>query len=266
MKNDKEYILYVMGSRGSRPVHGRDFEIFGGQTSCFILKCEKHAVVIDCGTGLFDAEELLKDCEIIDVVFTHVHYDHVIGMLDSSIFPKSARISFFGTFSKWLSYETIKEFFRHPFWPIQPNLGSIAEITDDGNAYNLADGLVLKCYKSNHPDNGSVIVIEAGEKKLCFMFDLEVDGNFDTSILNGTNYLIFDGMFDDDEYQKFMGWGHSTYQEGCRLAAVYNVDELLITHHNPKNDDNKLIAYETKAKNIFSKVRFCRAGDIIAIE
>lgn len=266
MANSNEYTLYVMGARGSRPVHGKEFEIFGGQTSCFIVKTGKHAVIIDCGTGLFDAENILKDCELIDIVFTHVHYDHVMGMLDSSIFPKNARISFFGTFSSWLSYETIKDFYRHPFWPIQPNVGAVCEISNDGSGYNLSDGFILRSYKSKHPDGGNIIALNCEDKKIYFMFDIEIDGTFDLSLLKDCNYLIFDGMFEDVDYAEHIGWGHSTYQEGCRMASVYNCKELLITHHNPKNNDEKLLELEGKAKQIFAKTRFCRAGDVIVIE
>jgi len=262
----KEYTLYVLGARGSRPVHGREYEIFGGQTSCFILKCDKHAVIVDCGTGLFDAERILADCDIIDIVFTHVHYDHILGILDFSIFPKNARISFFGTFSSWISYETISDFYRHPFWPVQPNLGAVCEIANDGSKYNLADGIILQTYKSNHPDGGNVIYITAGEKKVCFMFDVEIEGAVNFSYLRDCDYLIFDGMYEDSEYQEHIGWGHSTYQEGCRLATVYKCKELLITHHNPKNNDEKLLAFEENAKLRFANTRFCRAGDIVPIE
>lgn len=266
MKNSKEYTLFVLGARGSRPVHGRQFEIFGGQTSCFIIKSDKHAVIIDCGTGLFDAEKILSDCDIIDIVLTHVHYDHVMGILDFSIFPKNARISFFGTFSSWLSYNTISDFYRHPFWPVQPNLGAVCEIANDGSSYNLADGFVISAYKSNHPDGGNIIFLKAGEKSICFMFDVEIDGSFKLSFLKDCDYLVFDGMYDDSEYYEHEGWGHSTYQEGCRTASVYNCKELLITHHNPKNNDEMLLSLEKNAKTRFPNTRFCRAGDIFAIK
>jgi len=266
MKNENNYVLYCLGSRGSRPVHGREYEIFGGQTTCFIVKTGKHAVVVDCGTGLFDAQKILEDCEIIDVIFTHVHYDHVIGMLDFSVFPKNARISFFGTFSAWFSYDTISEFYRHPFWPVQPNLGAVCEIANDGKEYPLSDGFVLSSYKCNHPDEGNIISLKTGDKKVCFMFDCELNGAVNFGFLKGCDYLVFDGMFDDSEYQEHAGWGHSTYQEGCRLASVYGCKELLITHHSPNNNDQRLLQFEENAKIRFPKTKFCRAGDIIGID
>lgn len=263
---DKDYILYALGTRGSRPVFGRDYEIFGGQTTCFIIKHDRHAVIIDCGTGLYEAENILKDCEIIDILFTHVHYDHILGLLDFSVFPKNARVNFFGTFKSWLSWDTIKDFYRHPFWPIQPNLGAICEITNDGSEYNLGDGIVMQSYNSSHPDFGNVIVLKIEDKKICFLFDIEDTDGLDLNIIKNADFLVYDGMFDDDEYADYVGWGHSTYQEGCRVACIYHVKELLITHHNPRSNDEKLLKQEEKAKDIFPKARFCRAGDIFLIK
>ena len=263
---NKNYILYALGTRGSRPVHGRDFEIFGGQTTCFLIKYKKHAIVIDCGTGLYDAEELLKDCEIIDVIFTHVHYDHILGLLDFSTFPKDARINFFGTFKSWLSFDTIDDFYRHPFWPVQPSLGAICEIKNDGTSYNLSDGIKMQALNSNHPDFGNVIVLNIHDKKITFMFDVEITNDLDLDFIKDSDFLIFDGMYDDTEYPKHIGWGHSTYQTGCHIAQKCNCKELLITHHNPKNNDEKLLALEDKAKSLYKKTRFCRAGDIFPIK
>lgn len=260
------YTLYAFGTRGSRPVHGRDFEIFGGQTSCYIIKYRKHAIIVDCGTGLYEAENLLSDCDVIDIILTHVHYDHILGLLDFSIFPKNARISFFGTFKSWLSFDTIDDFYRHPFWPIQPNLGVICEIKNDGTSYNLSDGIKMQTYNSNHPDFGNIVVLNINEKKVSFMFDIEIGDNLNLPYISNSDFLIFDGMYDDSEYKEHVGWGHSTYQSGCRVARTNNCKELLITHHHPKNNDEKLLTLEDKAKMLFQNTRFCRAGDIFLIK
>ena len=264
-KNTNDYILYALGTRGSRPVNGKQFLIFGGQTTCFVIKHKKHAVIIDCGTGLYDAKELLADCDLIDVIFTHVHYDHILGLLDFSVFPKNARVNFMGTFKSWVSSDTIDDFFRHPFWPVQPKLGVIGEITNDGSPYNLSDNITLRAYDSAHPDAGSILLFDVKDKKLCFMFDIELTNQIDLNIIRDCDFLIFDGMFEDTDYSNHIGWGHSTYQEGCRLASIYNCKELLITHHNPNNDDKKLLELEAKAKLIFKNTRFCRSGDIFVI-
>lgn len=74
-----KYQLYCCGSRGSRPVEGKRFNEFGGFTSCYVLKTDDYALIIDCGTGLYEANNIILDCSTIDIVLTHMHYDHILG-------------------------------------------------------------------------------------------------------------------------------------------------------------------------------------------
>ena len=39
---------------------------------------------------------------------------------------------------------------------------------------------------------------------------------------------------------KKVDWGHSTWQEGCRLAKLAQVRRLIITHHDPSFSDEDL--------------------------
>ena len=64
-----------------------------------------------------------------------------------------------------------------------------------------------------------------------------------------------------EEYEKHKDWGHSTWEEGCRLAKAANVKELWITHHNPEGTDDLLRMYEKKAQELFPMARFAREGD-----
>ena len=76
-----ELSLHICGCRGSRSVFGPEFTEFGGQTTCFVLKKANYALVLDCGTGLDNARDLLAGCSAVDVVVTHWHYDHVMGLM-----------------------------------------------------------------------------------------------------------------------------------------------------------------------------------------
>ena len=54
-----KFSLYICGCRGSRSVFGAEYAKFGGQTTCFILKEADYALVVDCGTGLYSAREIV---------------------------------------------------------------------------------------------------------------------------------------------------------------------------------------------------------------
>ena len=264
-KKAKSYKLYVCGCRGSRPVHGARFEEYGGQTTCMIIRTGNYALVIDCGTGLYDAKPILEGCKDVDVFFTHIHYDHILGLLDWSVFPKNATIRFFGAFNGWMGKETINEFFRSPFWPLQPWLGQIVDVPRDGTSVKLGGGISVETYPALHPDSSSLLRIKCGKKCVFMMFDCESPDCMPKDILKKADMLFYDGMYENETYPLHIGWGHSTWQEGCRLANELGTKRLVITHHDPANSDEQLRKMEQKAKELCPNSIFARAGDVYDI-
>ena len=44
--------ISILGTRGSAPITGRDFEEYGGDTLCVAVECEDRLFVFDAGTGI----------------------------------------------------------------------------------------------------------------------------------------------------------------------------------------------------------------------
>jgi phosphoribosyl 1,2-cyclic phosphodiesterase len=65
--------------------------------------------------------------------------------------------------------------------------------------------------------------------------------------------LIYDAMYTDEEYHNpkspKVGWGHSTWQEGVKVAQAANVKQFVVFHHEPNHHDHFLdqVAEEVKA-------------------
>jgi ribonuclease Z len=65
--------------------------------------------------------------------------------------------------------------------------------------------------------------------------------------------MIYDATYTDNEYNdpksSKVGWGHSTWQEGVKIAQAANVKTLVIFHHDPAHDDDFMdqVAADTKA-------------------
>ena len=252
--------LYVLGSRGSYPVINKDYEIFGGHTSSYIIKDNDYALIIDCGTGLVEAKELLKDCKKVDILLTHVHYDHILGLLKNDIFALNSKVDLYGTFNLWFSSDFIKEFFKKPFWPINYEIGQIHDF-GSGEELLLNGSIKVKSFKSGHPDNTSLFSIELNNKKICILFDYDGDKKTDISFINNCDYLLYDGMFDKEDYKEHNDWGHSTYEMGCVIAKEYGVKYLLVTHLNPSYNDKKLLDMEQRCQNLYKNSRFARCND-----
>lgn len=254
------WTLYVCGSRGSMPVHGKKFEEFGGATSCFILKKKRHAIVLDCGTGFVTAEEILADCEQVDIWLTHLHYDHLMGILGYGVIPKGAKVAFYGTFDRWMGADTIREFFRKPFWPVVPEIGPCIHVDSPGEC-KLEDDVKIRMVPSTHPNEASILRVETEDGVLCMMADYEHGEELPREYLADCKLLIFDGMYTEEEYELHRGWGHSCWMEGCRLAEKYQIPHLVITHHDPKKSDEELRQMEQEAKLKFPAIHFARMGD-----
>src|SRR6266404_8946185 len=70
------------GVRGSIACPGRRYERYGGNTSCLEMRCGRHLLVFDAGTGLRALGEALKTQGPLDIdlFLTHSHLDHIVGL------------------------------------------------------------------------------------------------------------------------------------------------------------------------------------------
>lgn len=60
----QHWTFHVLGCRGSWPVCGKKHLEFGGATSCYLIKDGDYALILDCGTGLYNAGALLRGCNV----------------------------------------------------------------------------------------------------------------------------------------------------------------------------------------------------------
>ncbi len=267
------YKLYVGGARGSRVVCGQEFLHFGGDTSNYVITDGQYALVVDAGSGLSNLKEILKPCKKIDVVLSHLHYDHLIGFLDFEVFPKGVTPCIYGTFAQWgVEENPTQVFVRKPFWPVpllrQPlhqiergirypfglQAPAIANV-GEGQAGALpdalpceaqgGDALYVTLHEANHPDYCSAIVVEVAGQKLLFLCDYEHGKPIPPAMAQCYDIMFYDAMYTPEEYETRKGYGHSTMQEGILLANKLGVKQLVLTHHAPDRTDQDLYAMQT---------------------
>jgi len=260
--NNFDYELYVCGCRGSFPVSGLRFSEYGGETSCYLIKKGEYACIIDCGTGLKNAVELVKGCKKVDILLTHVHYDHILGLLMCK-FPDDVEVKIYGRFDKWNKTQTAQVgFMEKPYWPIEMSFSEKVSINLK-EEIKLFDDIRATFYESDHPDDACVIKIMCGHKKVVFLADCEDATKVEANIAVDSELVFFDGMFDDNDEVKHIGWGHGTWQDGVRFLKGRNIKKLVITHHNPECADHTLMMKETEARELAQNVSFAKTGDII---
>jgi ribonuclease BN (tRNA processing enzyme) len=118
----------------------------------------------------------------------------------------------------------------------------------------------------NHP-NGVLsfrIENETRDKVVVYATDTEhyQDGELDVNVLkiaDQADVFIYDAMYTPEEYagdlnlglEAKIGWGHSTWLEGTRLAETAKVGKLVLFHHDPDHSDAFLRKIEQQAQARF---------------
>ena len=85
-----------------------------------------------------------------------------------------------------------------------------------------------------------------------------MDGNI-VELIRNSDLFIYDSTYTDEEYPKHLNWGHSTWQEGVKLANEGNVKKFVVFHHNPDHDDDAM-------DTIAASESEARPGSVVAKE
>ena len=211
--------------------------------------------MFDAGTGMrYLGNRLVAEAPLdTDIFFTHSHFDHVCGLPFFKPFfqPQNSFRLWAGHLGGDITlHRVLREFMMAPLFPVPPEVFKAKMEYRDfkaGDTLKPASGIVLRTAPLNHPDGATGYRIEYGGKSLCYVTDTEhVPGTPDKNVLGliqNADIVIYDCMYTDEEYAKsYVGWGHSTWQEAVRLCKPAGVKKLVVFHHDPDHDDDRMDA------------------------
>jgi phosphoribosyl 1,2-cyclic phosphodiesterase len=263
--------------RGSIATPGPATARYGGNTSTIEVRCGGRLILLDAGTGLrYLGNELLAEAPLdADMFFTHTHFDHVCGLPFFKPFfqPQNQFRLWAGHLGVDLTlHRVLREFMMAPLFPVPPEVFKAKiEYRDfhGGDTLTPASGVTVRTAVLNHPDGATGYRIEHGGKAICYVTDTEhVPGAPDKNVLgliDGADIVIYDCMYTDEEYAKsYVGWGHSTWQEAVRLCKTARVKKLVVFHHDPDHDDDKLDAIGREVAAALPGALMAREGLVLA--
>jgi phosphoribosyl 1,2-cyclic phosphodiesterase len=262
--------LHFWGVRGSIPTPGPSTVHFGGNTSCVEVRCGERLIVLDGGTGLRPlGDKLLAEMPIhASMFFSHVHWDHIQGFpFFKPAFAPGNHFDLYGgsNLSTTLS-ETLSGQMNFPNFPVtleQMAADMVFHAFDDGQIIDLGDDIKVKSLSLNHPNGCYGYRVEHGGKVVTYCTDTEHRDEPDANVLelaDGADIFIYDAQYGEKEYAgedggfPKVGWGHSTFEEGARLARSANVKRLVLFHHDPAHDDEKVADMERRCRELFDPV------------
>ena len=273
--------LTVLGARGSVPVSGKEYVLYGGETSCYMIEAGRFVIILDAGTGILNVPGIKDDKEVV-ILLSHFHIDHLIGLpFFGELMNKGRKITIYGrkTYGK-TTKEQINGLFEKSYWPVTPfEFPSEVECIDQvfplvleeaGTlpvAENTSDGdITIEAMNLNHPGGCLAFKISYMGQNIVYMTDCEIaEADIDRLSLfsRECDLLLCDSQYTTLEYETQKGFGHSTIDMAVKLGEKSFSKKILLIHHDPYHTDEQLREMEESLDN--KNVFMARAGMEIII-
>ena len=271
----KDFYVKFWGVRGSIACPGPETYRYGGNTSCLEVRCGEDVLVFDAGTGIRQLGQALwqEGKNEFNLFFTHLHLDHINGLpFVTHAYQKNAKIDFWaGNLNgEYTVQQLLETLIIPPFFPVPVELfGANIRYHDFTYGAELSPkpGIKIITKPLNHPNGSTGYRIEFNGQSICYVTDTEHKiGELDQNILElikDADIVIYDSTYTDEEYPRFKGWGHSTWQEGVRLCQAAKAKKLVIFHHDPSHNDEFMDKVAKEAAAAFQGAIVAQEGMIL---
>lgn len=226
--------LVPLGTNGYIPSHGR-------QTMCFLLLGESEALLLDAGTGLArlvepEIQQLLAPYPRLDVLLTHYHLDHVVGLsyLPGLWRDRPVRLHCPAPPLVDLGPErALGQLLSPPLFPIPlSEFPSPVEVVPmNGAGTHRIGSLTVRLRRQDHP--GGSAGVRLGDL-LAYVTDTAAD-DATSEFARGVRLLLHEAWASDAEARETDpgGHGHSAAAGVARVARGAGAARLMPVHHHP---------------------------------
>ena len=286
------------GTRGSISTPGKETVRYGGNTPCIELRLSNNELIIlDAGTGIRNlGEKLIESGESIKahILISHPHWDHTQGFpFFKPAFISGNEFTIIGgetdkvSLQKMISDQMNKIYFPVQLNELKANL-KFRKIQEE--CFDVFDAKVQSIFL-NHPSFAIGYRITHNGKTLVYISDnepfdrrvAEAIRNVEAVIMEkysvergdpnqrifdfvrNADVLIHDATYTPEEYVNRVGWGHSHYLFTLKVAAEGNVKQLVLFHHDPAHNDDKVDDILRKCHNEI-RIRHYEFNCLAAIE
>jgi phosphoribosyl 1,2-cyclic phosphodiesterase len=242
------------GSRGSIPVSGKEYNKYGGDTTCIEIRTKSDDIIIvDAGTGIrrLGNHLMQNGLHYYNFIFTHAHWDHLMGLpFFRPLFSGKTKINVFRSpYSGTYVERMITRILTPPYFPVKYSDLSAEFSYQEGcpEAFEIGSVQVIPIHLS-HPNGGRGYKFIEDGKIFVFLTDNEL-GYVHAKGLRQKDYaefskaadlLIHDAEFTPEEYKKYIEWGHSSYSDVLELAFQAKVKKLGLFHLNQNRTDDEM--------------------------
>jgi phosphoribosyl 1,2-cyclic phosphodiesterase len=274
------------GVRGSYPTPGVGTVKYGGNTACIEIQAGERTIILDAGTGIIPLGRELartKRASEILLLLSHLHHDHTQGFpFFVPAYLPNARLHIFGPDG---THESLGHVLEHnqsaETFPISlremassKDIQSVREsqviVWDEAGVRLLEstiglddDAVVVRLHKS-HAHPGGVYIYRITWRGRSIVYATDTEGYIGTDrtlvqFAKDADVLIHDAQYSEEHYRgqragfsSTQGYGHSTVNMACEVAAASEAGQLILFHHDPSYSDEMVTSMEAAAKNLFA--------------
>lgn len=268
------------GVRGSIPCPGAETLRYGGNTSCVEMHVGSERLIFDGGTGLrVLGQSMVSQMPVTaHLFFTHSHWDHIQGFpffTPAFVAGNCFHIHGLPASNGATIKQRLHDQMLHPNFPVPLQI-----MQSDLHFYDLEAGEVLtlgdvtvETGRLNHPGEALGYRVSWQGKSAAYITDTEhFPDRLDENVLTlarEADVLIIDTTYTDEEYYdpqlSKVGWGHSTWQEGVKVAQAAKVKQLVLFHHDPAHNDTFLDEIRDQVIAVFPNTLLAREGLMITV-
>lgn len=273
--------LKYYGVRGSTPTPGKEFDKFGGNSTCVYLKINDENIIIDTGSGIRNlgldlVRTFPKEGGHAHIFFSHSHWDHIQGFpFFIPIYMPKNKFDIYG------ETKTIKLDHKKETWTIENILAmqqnfvyfpvSLENMLSQLNFHELKPetkmniaGIEIMFKRLKHPDHSIGFRFNYNNKSFVYLTDIEHSEEATMDLVKfaeGADIMAYDCQYTPEEYSNAkIGWGHSTYEAAAELAEKAKVKIVHMIHHDPLHNDDFLTDMEKSAKKILKSMKMIPEG------
>jgi phosphoribosyl 1,2-cyclic phosphodiesterase len=236
------------GVRGSAPCPGPDYVEFGGNTSCVSVECGDALLIFDAGSGIrpLGNSAAFATRRSASLFFSHYHHDHIVGFaFFRPIYSPGFQLNIHAARRPGTPgvYAVLKAALSSPYLPdLMPVVSPQCVFNDFmvGDVLQVNGEVRVKTHDLCHPGGATAYRVESATRSVVYVTDHEAAVAADDALsgfVRGCDVLIFDSTFDERIDADTPRWGHSTVQEGLKLARGAGCAQFVAFHHNPNYPD-----------------------------
>lgn len=258
-----EWKVRLLGTRGSAPITGERFQVYGGDTVCVALEGEKVIFVFDAGTGIMHLDPHGKE---VHIFLSHYHQDHMIGLGKwSGLLDPTNKITLHlpDLIPGVKGVDVLRTFYQSPYWPIGLDQYPAKVSFDTVTSQMLISGIRIDSMKGCHPNGVQYYRVYVDDKSLTYMVDCELpeDASAFEAFAADTTILVIDGQMDESDMPMKRGWGHNTMLQSARFGEKCGAKKTVLVHVDVDVDDEQLLARSIRLKAQYSNSDFGKQGE-----